>query len=244
MDLELVNLVVNEYKHKKTDKFIILGDFNVEIAKAKLTNKINKRRQKILDKFITTNGLVAADILYTQICQTTYKQKTKRRNTKEKSETWIDHVLVNSTNNTIDQINVRDDASNDSDHNSIEITCRINNTKPKTNEKYRTVTFKTYNWLDVEFRMLYSSKLNELLGKVQPPKYSEVTNAQDNCSTITNHINEIHSCMTRAFNYCTTKLTKRLKFRKTKPWWDNDLKRLKITADMYRKKYRESNYND
>ncbi|RNA14443.1 hypothetical protein BpHYR1_011145 [Brachionus plicatilis] len=128
-DLAIIGLIISELKTEGMD-IIVLGDFNTDFDR-------NCEYTNMLEEFLNKNNLIPADRLNQQLVNYTYKSKSK--------SSWIDHVICDSNNSNIQNINIIENLQNRSDHNPITLeTPRISEITAGLN-KLETMILKFRN---------------------------------------------------------------------------------------------------
>ena len=99
-ELEFNNsiIIIAEILERETQKnktVLIIGDFNADPINSERTNT---KFSLILKDMVNKHKLIFADAIYTQRLRNTFE--------KNNNKSWIDHVITQSNNRTIEQVNI------------------------------------------------------------------------------------------------------------------------------------------
>lgn len=221
---------IEEIIGKHHDKSIaIIGDFNTDLRR-------KSRFDGCIKKMIEKNLLLAADKLYTQKTDHTFKFA--------KGKSWIDHVLANKRLCAhLAQVNIEEDEINTSDHKAVSFECKkkkedteginVNNNKSKNGKKI--------DWSSKFVCDEYERYVNEEIVKMN---IGRIIDADE--SNITSRLDEFIEGMNAALKKAVEKTGKyvstKKRYIKKKRWWDEEMTYIKqqINAAYVRRK--EANF--
>ena len=136
-ELEFNNsiIIIAEILERETQKnktVLIIGDFNADPINSERTNT---KFSLILKDMVNKQKLIFADAIYTQRLRNTFE--------KNNNKSWIDHVITQSNNRTIEQVNIlpKINTTNRSGHLAINVITQVE-TLPITNQIPKTDDLK------------------------------------------------------------------------------------------------------
>jgi hypothetical protein len=232
-ELAAIESCIREAKKDSINNIILLGDFNCELSKYRPSSTVHTYRKKKLNGMLKKMNLTRLDKLYMQFIQYTYYESTLRKNRHKKVKTWIDMIFFIGDLKIVNQCNIINKEHNNSDHLALDITINVEQilVPPKENKSYKICE---YDWLDLDFRLLYNTKIDKLMQNINLDK---VLNGQSNRTMlVTVLLNMINTASINAFNSCVNTFTVTRRYKKFNPWWDSDvIQKYKLYWNSYQK---------
>jgi hypothetical protein len=232
-ELSAIESCIREAKRDLITNIVIVGDFNCELTKYRASSTVHTYRKKKLLGLINRMKLNRLDKLYTQFLQYTYYENILRKNRRKKVKTWIDMIFFIGDLKIIEQCNILSKEHNNSDHLALDLLINVEQSLVPLNNN-TTHKICEYDWLDLDFRILYNIKLNNLISNI---KLSKILNDDINKTLmVTKLLNTINTVSINAFNSCINIFTVTRKYKKFNPWWDADVtNKYKVYWNSYQK---------
>ncbi|CAF0908600.1 unnamed protein product [Brachionus calyciflorus] len=218
-EITQLNETLDDLKRQDFE-IIVLGDFNADPIKT------NHNSNEFLN-FICKNELCMVDTASSQYVDYTFK------NLKRGISSWIDHILVEKSNQKIGKCHILVSAENKSDHNPLSTTYRLDNRLAKVNKQPKR--FLNLEWNNLRAILKFQERVNDGINKLDSLK-CELENESDKTKLkimTTRMLNEISSVLLNSVRKtmneldCLKKKKKRkigeLKF---KSWWDKNIQEL------------------
>jgi hypothetical protein len=223
-DVERIRELVNKASGKRA---VVVGDFNSDLNR-------KKNFDKILQKMIVETPLIALDHIYLQSSDYTFEGRGK---------SWIDHVLGDSLfADCVSQVNIlngEEDQINSSDHLAIMVEFKQDQPlksrdHPKCEKKGKVDWNSVYQCAEYEYnaaKCLSAVRIDQVLN-------AEKHNVVEKLDEL---INNVYSSLRNAFEITKKKGTK-VKHKKQKKWWDDELTYIKQQINLAYMRYKETNF--
>ena len=222
-ELITISKIIIELKTKNIE-FCIIGDFNCDIKRLNM-------HDKILNKMLLENNLFCIDMSVKQIVDYKYRKLDKT--------SWIDHIVVENAK-LIENPQIQLSEWNEGDH--LAITCvissNVKDTTATTDHMSNSESTKQNKiiWND-QTKIIYNTVLEQKLIKVDYIMNENIINSRDQRKKfLEKMIMQINQCMSESADEIkVNKLITKHKF-KINGWWNYEIKELF-------QKYKTAKYN-